>query len=83
MPTPCSQVAVYIDLTWIEWFIQGGRYAQTLAVPFPALNGSAEQGVVFFTNASSDAGVWLEEATAWPMRSIWRNQTTHDRPGPP
>ena len=27
-------------------------------------------------------GVVVESATAWQMRSIWKNSTTHDRPGP-
>ena len=74
------EVAVYIDNTWIEWFVNGGRFAQTVAVPGAALTGGAEQGVVLWTNATG--GVNVEEGAAWAMRSIWHNSTTHDRPPP-
>jgi beta-fructofuranosidase len=77
------ELAVYIDNTWIELFVQGGRYAQTLPVPTPALivpgvASSVKQGVVLFTNSSS--AVQVSAAAAYSMRSIWKNETTHDRP---
>jgi len=80
-------VVVYIDNTWIEWFVQGGRFAQTLAVPPPALilpgqhaGPSVQQGVALFTNATR--GVHVSEAAVYSMSSIWRNEKTHDRPCP-
>ena len=81
-------LAVFIDNTWIEWFVQQGRFAQTVAVPAAALNGGfntgAQQGIRIFTNATAEqGGVTVESAVAWHMRSIWRNAMTHDRPGPP
>eukprot|EP01047_Picozoa_sp_COSAG01_P024187 COSAG01_NODE_1487_length_10136_cov_8.813390_6_plen_770_part_00 len=77
------EVAVFLDSTWIEWFIARGRFAQTVAVPMAALNGSATQSIEFFTNVSDGTSVHLSTATAWKMRSIWHNTSTHDRPGPP
>ncbi len=84
------ELAAFVDQTWVEWFVQRGRWAQAVPVPRPAVDTEEEgaggrdgQGVQLATNATDDVRVTVLEATAWRLRSIWTNQTTHDLPHEP
>jgi beta-fructofuranosidase len=77
------EMKIYIDRTYAEAFLAGGRLAMvtplqgaSLYRPGLFLSNNTEQGIEIF--ASKPNKVKIASATVWEMGQIWKNVTTHD-----